>query len=271
LTPDLACYLKDETTAGFITVSLDGSESETHDLFRGVHGSFEKACQAVRYLVEVGFNPQVIMTIHNENVTEIESLVRLAEKLGAGSVKISIAHSVGRGSFMAEQGKLIEFQDLIKIGKWIESYLQKQVSLPVYYNWPMAFYSLKNLRSVTTGSCNLFGILGILSTGQLSMCGIGEQVSELCYGMIGQERIADIWFSHPILIDLRNKLPEKLEGICGECIMRDRCLGSCVAQCYYHSKSLTSPFWFCQKADEAGLFPEARRKLNIHPSKLSND
>jgi len=60
MTADLAHYLKTKTTAGFITVSLDGSESSTHDSFRGVQGSFEKACQAVRYLAEAGFRPQVM-------------------------------------------------------------------------------------------------------------------------------------------------------------------------------------------------------------------
>jgi len=196
-------------------------------------------------------------------VAEIESLVRLAERLGAGSVKIGIAHSVGRGTVMAERGRLIELQDLIKTGKWIESYLQKQISIPVYYNWPMAFYSLKNLRTVTAGTCNIFGILGVLSTGQVSMCGIGEQEPELCYGTLGKDHISDIWLSHPVLMDMRSKLPEGLEGICGQCVLRDRCLGSCVAQCYHNSKSLTSPFWFCQMADEAGLFPVARRKQEV--------
>jgi SynChlorMet cassette radical SAM/SPASM protein ScmF len=263
LTPDLARYLKDQTSAGFITISLDGSEPDSHDTFRGVRGSFEKACQAVRYLAEVGFRPQVIMTIHSENVSEIEPLVRLAEKLGAGSVKIGIAHSVGRGSVMAERGQLLELQDLIKTGKWIESYLQRRVSIPVYYNWPMAFYNINNLINVTAVTCNIFGILGILSTGELSMCGIGEQDPELCYGMVGKDRIADIWKNHPLLLELRNKLPDKLEGICGECVLRDRCLGSCVAQCYHNSKNLTSPFWFCRMADEAGLFPSSRRKVIV--------
>ena len=269
LTPDLAHYLKTKTTAGFISVSLDGSESDTHDTFRGVRGSFEKACQAVRNLAVVGFKPQIIMTIHSDNVIEIEALVRLAEKLGAGSVKIGIAHSIGRGSVMAERGELLDLQNLIKIGKWIEGYLQKQVSIPVYYNWPMAFYSLKSLRTVKTVTCNIFGILGILSTGHLSMCGIGEQEPELCYGMLGQERVADIWLTHPLLHELRKKIPEGLEGICGECILRDRCLGSCVAQCYHNTKSLTAPFWFCQAADEVGIFPHARRKANM-PVQISN-
>lgn len=55
LTRDTAHYLKNNSTLTFIAISLDGAQSETHDAFRGVKGSFEKACQAIRFLVEVGY------------------------------------------------------------------------------------------------------------------------------------------------------------------------------------------------------------------------
>jgi SynChlorMet cassette radical SAM/SPASM protein ScmF len=257
----LARYLKDRSTLTFITVSLDGAETETHDAFRGVKGSFEKACQAIRYLVEVGYRPQVIMSIHQGNVKEIEALVRLAESLGAGSVKLGIVQSLGRGELMAERDQVLDIRRLIELGKWIDGDLQKRISIPAYYNWPIAFYSLKRLQTFSGYTCNIFGILGILSTGHLAMCGIGVHVPELCYGLLGEDRVADVWASNSMLIDLRKSLPAGLEGICGECILRDRCLGMCVAQNYHLTGQLAAPFWFCQMADEAGLFPASRRLL----------
>jgi hypothetical protein len=47
--------------------------------------------------------------------------------------------------------------------------------------------------------------------------------------------------------------------------MKEICLGSCLAQNYYGSKSLWEPFWFCEEALSRGLFPESRL-----PSKLAN-
>jgi hypothetical protein len=32
----------------------------------------------------------------------------------------------------------------------------------------------------------------------------------------------------------------------------------CVAQNYYRSGDLFAPFWFCEQAEAAGLFPESR-------------
>ena len=73
LTETLARYLKEKSTLRLISVSLDGACPETHDAFRGVKGSFEKACRAIRYLAEVGYRPQVIMSLHEDNVAEVET------------------------------------------------------------------------------------------------------------------------------------------------------------------------------------------------------
>ena len=260
LTESLARYLKDKSSLTFISVSLDGAEPATHDAFRGVKGSFEKACQGIRYLVEVGYRPQVIMSIHPDNVSEMEALVRLAEGLGAGSVKFNLVQPVGRGELMTERGQVLDIQRLIEIGRWVDGDLQKRASIRLCYSWPMAFYNLKRLLTFNGYSCSIFNILGILHTGHLAMCGIGVQVPELCYGLLGRDRVADVWASSPILIDLRESLPADLEGICGECIFRNRCLGTCVAGNYHLARRLTGPYWFCQMAEKAGLFPPSRRR-----------
>jgi SynChlorMet cassette radical SAM/SPASM protein ScmF len=258
LTESLARYLKDKSTLGFISVSLDGASAETHDNFRGVKGSFEKACHGIRYLVEVGYRPQVIMSIHSGNVEEIEPLVRLAEPLGAGSVKLNLVQPSGRGELMTDRGQTLEIRQLIELGKWVEGDLQNGTAVSLHYSWPMAFYSLKRLLSFTGYSCNIFSILGILHTGHLAMCGIGTQIPELCYGLLYQDRIADLWASNSILIDLRNNLSSNFEGICKECILHSQCLGTCIAESYHLNRRLSAPFWFCQMANENDLFPASR-------------
>ena len=84
LSRELARYLKEHSTLGHISVSLDGACAETHDPFRGVKGSFDKAVQGVRWLVEAGYRPQVIMSLHAGNVEEIEALVQPGRRAGGG-------------------------------------------------------------------------------------------------------------------------------------------------------------------------------------------
>jgi SynChlorMet cassette radical SAM/SPASM protein ScmF len=258
ITEALAKLLKEKISLGFISVSLDGAKPETHDAFRGVSGSFEKTCNAIRHLIWEGFKPQVIMSIHSGNVNEIEEEVRLVEKLGAGSVKFNLVQIAGRGKLMQKRHEILDINRLVEIGTYIENKLQKNVSIPLYYSWPMAFHSLRRLREGNTGNCAIFNILGILSSGQLAMCGIGLAIPELVYGQIGVDSIDAIWIKNPLLNELREVLPGNLEGICGNCIFKNQCLGSCVADNYHQSHRLTAPYWFCDQALEEGLFPQTR-------------
>jgi SynChlorMet cassette radical SAM/SPASM protein ScmF len=256
----IAQYLKEKSTLNFIAVSIDGATPESHDAFRGVRGSFEKACQAVRHLAQVGFHPQIIMSIHAGNLDEAEDIVHLGEELGAGSVKLGLVSSSGRGDHMAQRNQVLELPKLMEFGKWVENDLQQKARIPVYYNWPAAFFNIKNLMRFDGFSCHILNILGILHTGQISICGIGSQEKELCFGTLGEDSIYSIWTQNPFLLQFRKDIPDKFEGVCAECILRTRCLGNCVAQNYHIHKRLTAPFWICQQADKAGFFPISRKK-----------
>ncbi|MCJ7611152.1 MAG: SynChlorMet cassette radical SAM/SPASM protein ScmF, partial [Candidatus Aminicenantes bacterium] len=77
-------------------------------------------------------------------------------------------------------------------------------------------------------------------------------------GQAAKDRLEDVWLHNPILKEIRQGLPGKMEGVCGECLMKDLCLGSCIAQNYYSRKKLFAPFWYCDEAVKLGLFPTSR-------------
>ena len=52
--------------------------------------------------------------------------------------------------------------------------------------------------------------------------------------------------------------PQELEGICGNCVLRQVCRGACRSNAYDVYGSLTAPAPNCQHLYEAGLFPESR-------------
>ena len=260
LTDDLALYLKTNGSLRHISISLDGATASTHDRFRGVKGSFEKAINGIRALSAVGYHPQIIMSLHQGNFHEIEALIHIAEELGAGSVKFNLIQSTGRGEKMSQQGQTLEIKNLVELGNWIENDLQKKVSIGLYYSWPMAFYSINHLLTSPSETCGIFNILGILASGQLAMCGIGVEDPELCYGTLGKDKLFDIWCNHPTLKSLRLELPKNLKGVCGSCLFKNQCLGCCVAQNYHQAHSLDEPFWFCAAASEANLYPLSRLK-----------
>jgi SynChlorMet cassette radical SAM/SPASM protein ScmF len=73
-----------------VGVSLDGKNAETHEWVRGVAGCFQAALEGIRNLAEAGLKPQVIMTLMRRNKDQVEAMIRLAESLGAGSVKFNL-------------------------------------------------------------------------------------------------------------------------------------------------------------------------------------
>jgi SynChlorMet cassette radical SAM/SPASM protein ScmF len=244
-----------------VSVSLDGADAKTHELIRGVDGCFDSALRGIRNLVEVGLSPQVIMTIMRHNKEQIEPMVRVAENLGAGSVKFNILQPTARGERMHFIGESLDIEELVDLGKWVENTLSAATGLNLYYDHPMAFRPLGKMFGQNgdgCGTCGIKSILGVLADGSYALCGIGEAVHDLVFGHAGIDILEHVWTNTAILREIREELPHRLEGICGQCLMKEICFGSCLAQNYYRSKSLWEPFWFCEEAHRRGLFPKTR-------------
>jgi radical SAM protein with 4Fe4S-binding SPASM domain len=109
--------------------------------------------------------------------------------------------------------------------------------------------------------CGIYGILGVLANGSYALCGIGETVPELVFGHASKDALSDVWSGNPVLREIREGLPRRLGGICGNCLMKGVCLGSCIAQNYYRDRDLWAPNWYCVEAHRGGLFPESRHRV----------
>ncbi len=250
----------------FVAVSLDGVDAETHEWVRGVPGCFEAALVGIQNLVRAGIRPQIVMSIMRRNQNQLQAVVRLAESLGAGSVKFNIVQPSGGGQRMHGAGETPTIDELVNLGQWIESSLSASTELPVCYSHPLAFRPLGKMLGADEGECgvcDILGVLGVLADGSYALCGIGETIPDLVFGHAATDRLHDVWNHAPVLLELREALPGRLGGICGDCLLKGPCLGSCIAQNYYRSKDLFAPFWYCEAARAAGLFPESRIRPQV--------
>jgi radical SAM protein with 4Fe4S-binding SPASM domain len=131
----------------------------------------------------------------------------------------------------------------------------------LFLDIPMAFKSLDEIKNRGGyRTCAIRNILGILSDGSVSICGIGYMDEDLLFGNVRGKTssLGDIWHNNPVLKRIREDIPSKLEGVCGICVFKNKCLGSCRAEVYYNTGSLVAPYWFCQEAYDEGLFPSTR-------------
>jgi SynChlorMet cassette radical SAM/SPASM protein ScmF len=243
----------------FVSVSIDGADAATHEWVRGVKGCFKRAQQAVRNLVAADTSPQIIMILMRCNVDQVDAVVRMAEELGASSVKFNIVQPTARGEQLHKTGETLGIEELVRLGRHVELDLTPTTNLPLFFDYPLAFRPLSRMASGDgCDTCGILGILGVIPTGQYALCGIGEHVSELVFGEVEENNLETVWMENKVLQELRQGLPARLRGVCSRCLMRHLCLGSCVAQNYYTTGDLWAPFWFCQQAEESGLFPESR-------------
>lgn len=249
-------------TRGFscISVSMDGADAQTHDRLRRVEGAFGRAVDGVRNLVAAGIRPQLICTLHRNNVSQVRDVVKLGEALGCGSVKFNHVQCTGRGKDF-DRGLSLTVPEIIELDRFIENEIVPASGIRVLPDIPFAFQKPARFLRSSPGRCDIHHIIGLLANGDLALCGIGTSVEELKYGNLYNDGLAHIWKNSPKLAELRRLIPEELEGVCSKCIHKAFCKGMCVAGNYSTRGRLNAPYHFCDTAERLGLFPVARMSI----------
>ena len=101
ITKEKAQQLKD-VGLSYVGISLDGLE-ETHDKFRGVPGSYQKAMKAIENCQEVGIKVGLRFTINKRNVDDIPGIFDLLEKKNIPRACFYHLVYSGRGSEIAKE------------------------------------------------------------------------------------------------------------------------------------------------------------------------
>ena len=89
-----------------VSVSIDGADAQTHDGPRGIEGSFDQACGALRRLHAAGVSTQINATITRLNHHQRNELYALAEELEVDALHCFILVPVGCGAELAEEVRL---------------------------------------------------------------------------------------------------------------------------------------------------------------------
>ena len=242
----------------FIAVSLDGGSAYLHDRFRGVKGAFDGAIAAIERLTRVEIPVQIILSLHRKNVNSLDVVVKLADDYGVQSIKINPIQPMGRGRKLVQQGEALPIAELLQAAKFCKEKLNPDFKGELFFSLPLAFQAFTEIRDQQFSVCRIFQILGLMPDGDLSFCGIGNIARAMVTGNIYKDDLADIWEKAPLLLELRERLPQELKGVCKRCILKALCLGECRAMAYEQTGDLMGPYWICQQAYDEGLFPESR-------------
>ncbi len=232
---------KELKNAGFskIGISIDSHRAETHDGFRGVKGSHERAVRALDYLNGAGIETSISTVICKINYRDIDMLIEFAAHSRAGQLNFHNFKCSGLG--YTNRGRL----DLSS-EEWKEFYIrasevrQKIKGLTISLDDPIIALlgADNNPDPLVKGSvCGKLS-LNIKSNGDITPCGFIPVV----IGNITKDDLKDVWTGSHALKEMRNKTPK---GKCVKCSHYSACLGGCTARAIALTGDMNSPDPHC--------------------------
>ncbi len=220
------------------SISIDGPEKETHDLFRGVPGAFDAALNGIELLKEQGIEFQINSTVTKSNLSRFKDIFKLAERLGAAAWHIFLLVPMGRAAQIADQ--VITAAEYEEVLNWFYDF-RKTTSMHLKATCAPHYYRIMRQRAredgvsvspetfgldaVTRGCLGGTGFCFISHSGQVQPCGY----LELDCGNVRETPFPEIWRSSRPFVQFRTQ--KEYEGKCGVCEYHKVC-GGCRARAY---------------------------------------
>lgn len=219
-----------EYGVNIVQVSIDYSNPEKHDEFRGYKGAFQKTLDAVKNLKSIGISTTISMTIYKENYHDIENMIKLAKTVGAD--RIGFSRLVPEGNARDMKELILSPYEVYETFKKSDM-LEKKYQIEVSKRDPLraVFYRLKFPKEIIEkgyvfGGCSIgFGGLSILSDGTVYPC----RRLPIKIGKVPEEKIGDIFIENEVLNEIRDY--RNYEGGCSSCEYAPSCRG-CRAVAY---------------------------------------
>jgi len=243
-------------SAGFdyVGVSLDGI-GDTHDRFRGVKGSFDKAVEGIKRCSERGMRTGVRFTLTKMNAGNLPGMFDFIEEHGIGKLYLSHLVYSGRGGSSViedlspeETRKVMEFvlekaNEYVITGRPVEIVTGNNEADAVFLllnlleGNPGAFHRLLPVLEKWGGNGAGRGIVNIDTRGGLHPDPLMYDVK---LGSVLEKEFGEIWSAsdNEILRRLRER-PRKIKGRCGKCAW----LGVCGGASRTRAQRITGDMW----------------------------
>jgi radical SAM protein with 4Fe4S-binding SPASM domain len=237
LTKEIIVRLKEAGLAR-LAVSMDGASAETHDVFRGMEGSFARTLDAVRWANEIGLPVQINTTFSRRNIAEINDLVALMESLQITLWSVFLLVPTGRGKL----NDLLNAEEFEQVFAKIYS-LSKTASFDIktteaqHYRRFLLQQRVTERRGGTEMFANAQKVADAVGRaprglndgkGFVFISHVGEVFPSgflpVSAGNIRHEPLSTVYRESPLFQGLRDTA--KLEGKCGVCEFKEICGGS---------------------------------------------
>lgn len=179
------------------TISLDDSDADGHDLFRGTNGAFKKTLGGLKILQKNKVQYGINCCLHAKNLHKYESIIKLSANNGACRIAFLDLKMVGRMKDHKEWiPSYIEYEEALASLMMVKSkYREIDVSLDVFLSCHPLRESILEARkgyvSCRAGKTEL----SICSDGTVYPCNLVIGDPEWNMGNVRAETLFDVWFS----------------------------------------------------------------------------
>jgi len=243
LSPELLGQLH-EHGVRHVSLSLDGATAATHEGIRQVPGHFDATIDAIRLLVDNGFQVQINTAVMAGNVTELADIAALLHRNRVSVWEVFFLVNVGRGDdvedISPEQAEdvchfLVDAAQYGMIVRTVEAPFFRRVRRERADGLPAttgALYrtlaaTLANelgpattrVLAPTVATRDGKGIVFVAHNGDIYPSGF----LPLTLGNVRDGGVLSIYRDHPVLRDIR---AANFSGTCGSCEYSDLCGGS---------------------------------------------
>lgn len=270
---EVARFLRRNADAGAqiaLGISVDGGSAETHDFQRGP-GAFAGMLRGVEAVVAEGLPVQFSSIVNRVNIDTIPDLFVLARQYKAWLLTFGFVNPIGRALEYLDDLQLTP--ELLE--RALETILDSMDRYPEVYTVikippaliPPRFYPrVKRHLDQASGerfdlstSCN-FPLFGILPDGSITVCSVTRTKLKAYFGNVKSDSLVDVWRRQRFEAMRQAYLEaDWLTGICGDCIFKKACKGSCRAWAYAEYGEFSGPHPLCRALEENGLFPQIYR------------
>ncbi len=234
-----------------VSVSFDGADAPTHDIFRGP-GAFDRALEGIGHLRVVGLPYQINTTVARHNVHQMPETLALAEEIGAVALHLFLLVPVGCGVEIADDQQITP-EEYEAVLNWMydaemSSALElKATCAPHYFRvvrqqqaeerrqglirpGPQSLRRQKEaggghpggghpMNAMTKGCLAGTGVAFVSHRGEVFPCGYLPVEA----GNIRRQPFQTIWQESELFGQLRS--PDLLGGKCGVCEFKQVCSG----------------------------------------------
>lgn len=230
----------------FIQVSIDGSDSVTHDTIRG-EGAFERMLQGIEALKKHRFPWTVRVTVNKLNVFNLESILgMLYGDLGLRQFGVNEAFPRGAGHCnhssleMTPRERRHAFRVMQEFDRAHPGVAGGAQAGPLIIAnlidkingaRQTGQFEVPYRTGYLTGCNIMWQKLSVLHDGTYVPC---HQLPQIKLGQVGEDRLHDVWQHSPGLLELRRRsdIPLSTVAHCKDCAYQQYCTGGCPGVAY---------------------------------------